>query len=65
MTMQTVHIIQAHNGMEIIDGTMYATRRLLEMEKFEKRWKRKTKKEKSTLQKFVKRLSRQRRNYDE
>lgn len=58
MTTQTIHIIQAHNGAEIIDGTMFANRRLLQMEKFEKRWKleAKTKRKTSALQRIRKRI---------
>ena len=49
MTTQTVHIIQAHNGTEIIDNTMFANRRLLQMEKFERRWKLEAKTKRKTF----------------
>ena len=58
MTTQTIHIIQAHNGVEIIDNTMFANRRMLQMEKFERRWKleAKTKRKTSALQRLRKRI---------
>ena len=58
MTTQTVHIIQAHNGAEIIDNTIFANRRMFQMEKFERRWKLevKTKRKTSALQRIRKRI---------
>lgn len=58
MTTQTIHIIQAHNGAEIIDNTMFANRRMFQMEKFERRWKleAKTKRKTSVLQRIRKRI---------
>lgn len=58
MTTQTIHIIQPHNGAEIIDNTMFANRRMFQMEKFERRWKleAKTKRKTSVLQRIRKRI---------